>query len=119
LDEVGVGDWTGRSFEELETDSRWKQWNAMRSMARAPNGETMLEVQVRVTGHVERMHALHPDDRIVLVAHSDVIRAAVLYHLGLAVDSFRRIEISPGSLTTLSVGDWGANLISLNDVMAA
>jgi broad specificity phosphatase PhoE len=76
-------------------------------------------VQVRVARHIERSRALHPDDRIVLVSHSDVIRAAVLYHIGLPVDSFWRIEISPGSLTTLIVGDWGAKLISLNDVMAA
>lgn len=119
LDEVDVGDWTGRSFQELEADPRWRQWNTMRSMTRTPNGETMLEVQVRVARHIERSRALHPDDRIVLVSHSDVIRAAVLYHIGLPVDSFWRIEISPGSLTTLIVGDWGAKLISLNDVMAA
>jgi broad specificity phosphatase PhoE len=118
LDEVDVGDWTGRSFRELEADPRWKQWKTMRSMARAPSGETMLEVQVRVTRHIERVRAQHPDARIVLVAHSDVIRAAVLYHVGLSVDFFSRIEVSPGSLTSLSIDEHGAKLISLNDVMA-
>jgi broad specificity phosphatase PhoE len=119
LDEVDVGDWTGRTFDELEADARWQLWNSARSMARAPNGETMLDVQRRVTGHVEQTRTQHPDARVALVAHSDVIRAAVLYYLGLSVDAYWRIEIQPGSLTTLVVGDWGAKLIALNDVLAA
>src|SRR5215216_5871422 len=119
LDEVNVGDWAGHSFAALESDSRWKQWNVTRSMARPPNGETMLEVQMRVVGHVENIRARNPQHRVVLVTHSDVIRAGLLYYLGLPVDSFWRIEIDPGSLTTLVVEEWGAKLTSLNEVKVA
>ncbi len=119
LDEVDVGDWTGRAFEELDGDPAWAFWNARRGTARAPNGETMLEVQLRVTRHIEHLRALHAEKRIVLVAHGDVIRAAVLYQLGMPVDSYDRIEISPGSLTTMIVGNWGAKLILLNEVKTA
>jgi probable phosphoglycerate mutase len=119
LDEVDVGEWTGRAFEELDGDPRWIFWNARRGTARAPHGETMLEVQLRVARHLEHLRALHADKRVVLVAHGDVIRAAVLHQLGLPVDSYDRIEISPGSLTTMIVGDWGAKLVLLNEVKAA
>jgi probable phosphoglycerate mutase len=119
LDEVNVGDWTGRSFADLKSDPAWRQWNAARTMARAPSGETLLEVQSRVMAHVERVRTRHPEGRVVLVSHSDVIRAAVLYCLGLSLDAFWRIEIHPGSLTTLCVDDRGAKLIALNETMPA
>ena len=64
LDEVDVGEWTGRAFAELKADPGWELWNGRRAMARPPNGETMLEVQVRVTGHVQRVCALHPDNML-------------------------------------------------------
>src|SRR5689334_13352735 len=30
LDEVDVGDWTGRSFSQLEADLAWRRWNDQR-----------------------------------------------------------------------------------------
>jgi probable phosphoglycerate mutase len=119
LDEVNVGDWTGSPLQALDRDPRWQQWNATRSMARPPNGESMLEVQMRVIAHIERVRAGHPEEQVVLVTHADVVRAALVYYLGLDIDSFWRLEVSPGSLTALLTGQWGAKLLSLNEVMAA
>jgi broad specificity phosphatase PhoE len=116
IDEVDMGEWSGRSFAELASDPRWKQWNAARSIARAPDGETMLDVQMRMTRHVDELRRHHPGSGVVLVTHADVIRATILYYLGLPPDAYWRIEISPGSLTTMVVEDWGAKVLSFNEV---
>jgi hypothetical protein len=48
-----------------------------------------------------------------------VIKAGLLYHLGLPIDGYQRIEIEPASISTLAIGDWGSKVIRLNEVVAA
>src|SRR5919109_2748782 len=77
LDEIDFGDWSGKTFAELEDDPHWRLWNSDRSRASTPTGETMLHVQERVTGCMERLRPSHPEGAVVLVSHADVIKAAV------------------------------------------
>lgn len=116
LDEVDFGRWSGRDFPDLNTDPLWRKWNTVRSVTRTPGGETMLDVQRRALALMERLAAISDDRAVVLVTHADVIKTVVSYHLGLPVDAWPRFEISPASLTTLVVGDWGAKLLGLNEV---
>jgi probable phosphoglycerate mutase len=119
LDEVDFGEWTGRSFAELSRDPRWRVWNAERGAARAPGGESMEEAQSRIVGHLESLRRDHPDGRILLVTHAEIVRAALLHHLGLPLQAYERIEISPGSVTVLSLGEAGAAITRLNEAAAA
>ena len=116
LTEIDVGDWSGRTWDELRPDPAWALWNTQRSLARPPGGESMLEVQARVMGAMADLRARHPDAAVAVVSHSDVVKLIVAYHLGLPIDAHGRIEIGPASLSTLVVGDWGARLQTLNDV---
>ena len=118
INEIDVGEWAGRKFAMLEDDPRWAAWNSARGVTRAPGGETMLEVQARVIGHLERACRSHPDQAVVLVSHADVIKAALLYVLGMPLDSYRLFDISPASISTLVIGDWGAKVIAMNEVPA-
>ena len=115
LAEVDLGRWTGRSRQDLAGDPDWKQWNEARTVARVPGGETMLEVQLRVVDHIDALRRTHDDGRIAVVSHGDVIRAAVLYYLGVSIADFDRVEIDPASITTLVVGDWGARIVAMNE----
>lgn len=119
LDEVDFGTWTGRGLAEIADDPEWRRWNESRAQARAPEGESMREVQQRVVGLLDRLWRTHPDGRIAAVSHADTIRAALLYYLGLTLDSYDRIEVSPASVSTLVVGAWGAKLLSLNERVTA
>ena len=119
LDEIDVGDWQGRDFAALAQDPGWNAWNTARSVTRAPGGETMLEAQARAIRVIEQLRAAHPDTGVVLVSHGDVIKAVLLYHLGLPIDAYQRIEVGPASLSVLVVGDWGARVLSLNETVAA
>jgi probable phosphoglycerate mutase len=118
IDEVDVGEWTGCSFEALKADLRWASWNEARQCARAPGGESMGDVRDRVIQHLERLRSRCPDGQVAIVSHAEVIRTAVLHHLGLPLNAFNRIEISAPSITTLAIGEWGAKLLALNHTAA-
>jgi probable phosphoglycerate mutase len=118
LQEIDCGEWTGKAFAELHADPRWKYWNEARSLTRPPGGEMMVEVQARVVGFLELLRQMYDGARLVIVSHSDVIKAAILFHIGISLDLFSRIEIAPGSISTLIVGNWGAKLVSLNETCA-
>ena len=46
-----------------------------------------------------------------------MIRAALIYFLGLSLDAWRLIEISPASITKLVVNDEGATVLGVNEAV--
>lgn len=115
LDEVDFGDWTGRSFAELEDDPRWRHWNERRSDARAPGGESMVEVQERIAGVIERLCGA-AGGTCLLVSHAEPIRAALLGVLGLPLDAYGRLTIDPASLSSVELWPGGSRILRLNEV---
>jgi probable phosphoglycerate mutase len=114
LNEVDFADWTGRKIAELDTTEDWKRWNAFRSGARVPKGESILEVQARVVGFIDQLCRDFPDQRIALVSHGDPVRTALIYFLGSPPEFIRRIEIDPASVTILSIDNWDAHVLGVN-----
>jgi len=51
---------------------------------------------------------------ILCVSHSDPIKLAVAYYLGLPLDLFQRLIIAPASITTLLLNGSGIRLLNLN-----
>jgi broad specificity phosphatase PhoE len=119
ITEIDFGAWSGTSFEALGQDPRWASWNSSRGTSRPPYGETMLEAQARIVGAMETLRSRLAGSSVILVSHSDVIKAALLYHLGMPLDAYGRIEVEPASISTLVVGDWGSKVLRLNEVIAA
>jgi probable phosphoglycerate mutase len=117
--EIDFGAWSGTSFETLAQDPRWAAWNNARSNSRPPYGEAMLEVQARIVGTLEQLRHRYSDRSVILVSHCDVIKAALLYNLGLPIDAYGRFDIEPASISTLVVGEWGSKVLRLNEVVAA
>lgn len=115
LNEIDFGDWTGVTFEALHRFPDWEPWNRERSRSRAPGGESMCEAQARVERWISSVHAAHPDAAVVGVCHADVIKAAVCGVLEISLDHHHRLEVGPGSISTLRVDDRGCRLRSLNE----
>ena len=115
LIEVDMGDWTGRTFDSFGDDPAWRAWNERRATARIPGGETMAEAQARIVGHIERTAREQDGRTVVLVSHSDMIRAAIAWGLGLSLDNLLRFDIDPASVSRLVVGGWGARVLSVNE----
>jgi broad specificity phosphatase PhoE len=116
IDEIDAGDWTGRRFDELANDPRWQRWNSDRASARMPNGESMQEVQERICRHLAHVAAAYPDQRILMVTHAEVIRAAILRFRGMALQDFVRVPIDPASVTTISLRRNGGEVIRENQL---
>jgi ribonuclease H / adenosylcobalamin/alpha-ribazole phosphatase len=119
LDEIDCGEWTGASLQELDRRADWRRWNSLRGSGRAPGGESMLEVQTRMVGHIERLAAGRDDGRYVLVGHGDPIKSAIFLYLGLPIDFVHRVEISPASVSALAVGEHGPCVLFVNRTPAA
>lgn len=117
LDEVDFGVWSGLTFDVLDTDPDWRRWNTIRSLARTPGGETMLDVQRRALSLVEMLLRDRAGKRIALVSHADVIKAAVSHFLGLPIDAWPRFDIAPASITTSVAGDWGVKVVTVNEIV--
>ena len=115
LAEIDYGDWTGKALDDLRPLETWKQWNAFRSGARVPGGESMLQVQSRAAGEVLRLAGEHPAACLALVSHGDVIKATLAYFLGVPLDLFQRMEINTGSVSAVRVEPWGPTVLCVND----
>ncbi len=102
IDEINMGAWSGRSFDELKDDPHWLRWNSQRDATRPPHGESIREVQNRMLAHLARVCAAYRGERILVVSHAEPIRAAILHYLGLSPDDFLRVRIDPASVTTIS-----------------
>jgi probable phosphoglycerate mutase len=119
LAELDFGDWTGKTFDEVRKDPRWPEWAAHRSLSCIPGGETMREVQRRVVEAILEMRAQHPNDAVVVVSHGDVIRAALVFALGMPLDFYARIEVATASLSTLRIDTGGIRVIAVNERVPA
>ena len=115
LNEIDYGDWTGKTFEILSTDERWRRYNARRSTTIIPGGESFLDVQNRVVRELDMLSHQHANAGVALVSHADVIRAAVAYFTATPIDMIERIEISPCSVSVLALDEESAKLLTINN----
>lgn len=118
LDEVDFGAWSGLAFADLEGDARWDRWNAQRSIARTPEGETMGEAVARAVACVERLCEGHPAADILCVTHCDIIRGTLAHYLGLSLDNILRFDIDPASVSTVEWRDGTPVVTRVNEVPA-
>ncbi|HVF84943.1 MAG TPA: histidine phosphatase family protein [Abditibacteriaceae bacterium] len=114
INELDFGDWMGQRLDDLRPQETWKQFNSFRSGTRAPNGELMLETQNRIVSFMQGLRAQHSSGNVALVSHADVIKSAVAYYMGVPLDLFSRIEISPASVSVIVVTDYGPWILGLN-----
>jgi broad specificity phosphatase PhoE len=115
LIEVGYGDWTGKTLDELRPLEAWKTWCSSRSVARIPNGETILEIQARMVAEIQRIHRDFPNESVAVFSHGDPIRALLSYFLGMPLDLLTRLEVSPASINMLTLSEYGVQVLGLNE----
>ena len=119
FDEIDVGEWAGRSFDDLSRDHDWQRWNSQRGSSRPPNGESMQAVQRRVVAHLEQLREDQGDGTILIVSHAEPIRAALLHYADIALDAFLSIAVDPASVSTLFFDRTGVHVSRINHRVAA
>jgi broad specificity phosphatase PhoE len=51
---------------------------------------------------------------VVLFSHADPIKSALVYFLGASIDFLPRLEISPGSISTVVIGKGSVQIPGIN-----
>lgn len=117
IGEVRYGEWEGAEIEKLSKEKAWYAVQHYPSRFRFPGGESLREVQARAVDALEEV-ALRHDSRalIVAVSHADLIKLVLAYYLGVHIDLFQRIVISPASVSVLALMDNGVvRVVRVND----
>ena len=120
--EVRYGEWTGKAITELVKEEAWRVLQSRPSDAHFPGGESIREMQARAVAELDAIVAAHPAEMVVVVSHADVIKAAVAHYIGLHLDLFQRLAVSPASLNVLVFAlteERFVRLVCLNDVAHA
>jgi probable phosphomutase (TIGR03848 family) len=115
LGEVKYGEWQGAELKELYKHELWPGVQFYPSGTRFPGGETLGEAQMRMVATLDSLRARHPKEIIAVVSHADIIKLAVAYYVGMHMDLFQRLEISPCSLTAIAFTPMGPRLVTYND----
>jgi probable phosphoglycerate mutase len=116
IGEVRYGDWEGMEINALRSRKMWQVVQEYPSRASFPNGETMRGVQTRAVNEIERIAAAHPRDLVAIVSHADLIKMALAHFLGMHLDNFQRIVVSPASISSLILGYGRPYVGTINDV---
>lgn len=115
LIEVDFGEWQDQKVKGLSRRKIWRVVQYTPSQMRFPGGESFAEAQYRICRELDTLAGQHEaKDMIVCVSHSDIIKLAVAYYIGLPLDLFQRLSVSPASITPLVVGEGGPRLLALN-----
>ncbi len=115
IGEVDYGDWQGAKINRLRRRKMWDVIQEYPSRAYFPNGEAMRDVQVRAVNEIERLRQDFPNDTIAIFSHADLIKMVVAHYLGMHLDVFQRIVISPASITTIMLGHSRPFIATVND----
>lgn len=113
--ELDFGEWTGLTADTIRKDERWQLWSNCRSIASIPGGESWRQVQDRTVAALFDLQRTHPAGNVVVVSHGDVIRAALLFALGMPLDFYSRIEVACASLSTIRLDGSGIRVLGIND----
>ena len=105
LRELSLGDWEGRTVEEIRAlpGDPYERWVRDPVACLPPGAEPLPEVQARVVSAMADIAAAHPNGRQVLVVcHGGVISAYLAHCLGLPLSSIWRLTLSNGSITEVA-----------------
>jgi probable phosphoglycerate mutase len=115
LIETDIGDWQGKKTKKLRKLKIWPKVQLNPSRFRFPGGERIEDAQHRFVEETEFLAEKHdPRDMLVCVSHADPIKLVVAYYIGLPLDMYQRLHVSPASITALNIGEFGSQLLFMN-----
>ncbi|MDX1663439.1 MAG: MSMEG_4193 family putative phosphomutase [Candidatus Promineifilaceae bacterium] len=117
IGEVRYGDWEGAEIEQLSKEKSWFAVQHFPSRFRFPQGEALRDVQSRAVSALETLSVRYePHEMVVVVSHADLIKLVLAHYLGVHIDLFQRIVISPASISAIALMDNGlVRVLRVND----
>jgi probable phosphoglycerate mutase len=109
LAEAAFGSWDGLGFAEV--DRRWPEelgaWLEDPTVA-PPGGESYADVSARAANALDQLLTAHTGQTVLAVSHVTPIKMLVRLALDAPVHVVYRLQVAPGSLTTLAWWSDGA-----------
>ena len=118
LREFDFGDWDGRVFSDVsDTHPELSRgfWERPGDVC-APNGESWNQVAARCATVLDRLHAAHPGQDIVVVGHFGMILTQLGRAAGTPPDKTLGQKIDNLSVTSLRRRDAGWDILRINHV---
>ncbi|CAB4656349.1 unannotated protein [freshwater metagenome] len=102
--ECSFGIWDGLSIDEVKEKYPvdYHSWLCSTGFA-PPEGESYDALAVRIDEALEQIVAMYPGQRVAVVSHNGAIKTAAKLAIGAPADSIFHIDISPCSITTISI----------------
>ena len=102
--ECSFGIWDGLSIDEVKEKypADYQSWISSTGFA-PPEGESYDSVALRIEAGLNQIAAEYPGQRVVVVTHNGTIKSAAKVVVGGPSDSIFHIDVSPCSITTVSI----------------
>lgn len=108
LQEISFGAWEGQAFSAL--GPAIDDWAADPLHFRAPGGESVHELSLRVLDWLQALLARSPSLPQVVVAHGGPLRVIAGHLLGLPAERWLGLDFACGQVSRLDLEDWGCTL---------
>ncbi|PWE46983.1 alpha-ribazole phosphatase family protein [Pseudomonas prosekii] len=105
LQELHFGAWEGQSTAALmdtSAEALGRFWSDPYAFT-PPDGEPVADFSARVLATVERLHAAHAGERVLLITHGGVMKLLLAQARGLPREQLLNVEVAHASLHSLSV----------------
>jgi len=117
LFEINFGKVEGLTFNEIgqRYPELVKTWPTRDPSFRFPEGESISDLNRRVMRFLPRLDKHAPEDAILVVAHSGVLRLIICHLLQIDIWHWRQFRTDLASLSIVETHSQGATLNLLND----
>jgi len=117
LREVMLGDWEGKTREELmvEYPEEWEAWVREPSWDLVPGGEGALPFERRVEAVLGAIQSRHPQGDVLCVTHGGVIQVALMTVVGRRSSGLFPFVIGNASLTVIQRANGRTVVTAVND----
>jgi len=118
LREINFGNFEGLTFKEISQlyPELAESWFTQNLSFQFPGGESIVELNNRVNKFLHRLEKHAPEETILIVAHSGVLRLLICNVLGIEPWHWRQIRIDLASLSIVETYPEIAILSLLNNV---
>lgn len=119
ITECDYGQWQGRQLSELATEKLWPRIQTQPSSVIFPGGESMAAMQARAVATIRHHDAVieaefGPQAVWVAVSHGDIIKSILADALGMHLDMFQRLSVSPASASIINFSDHRCSVLASN-----
>ncbi|MEV7397135.1 MSMEG_4193 family putative phosphomutase [Aeromicrobium sp. NPDC092404] len=119
ITECDYGDWQGRALAELAQEDLWSVVQRQPSAAAFPGGESLAAMQARAVAAIRRhdsaLEAEHGSGAVwAAVSHGDIIKSILADALGMHLDLFQRLNVSPASISIVRYAPGRPDVVAVN-----